>query len=227
MADCLPEVATLDHRIFPTTERLANGWGRGPSSAADRPRFAGLDARLLLGAPRAALDSEARAAMFGFARMPDAVVDRVVAAIAAIWRTAVGTAGTLRSARLRSTTPASASSSASDRPAAGGTTSPSTSLRSAASPHADDPRNGTPLNAASWSSPHDLAQPTVASWQLALRHQTAPGGERGLRLSHYQLSGKSQGGVAAAGIFLWWFPFFSAAKKTEKSGICAKIVQNF
>ncbi|HEX4072836.1 MAG TPA: hypothetical protein VHX68_16775 [Planctomycetaceae bacterium] len=52
-------------------------------------------------------------------------------------------------------------------------------------------------------------------------------GQRGLQLSHHQLFGKSQGGVAAAGIFLWWFPFFCAAEKTEKSGICAKIVQKF
>jgi hypothetical protein len=45
--------------------------------------------------------------------------------------------------------------------------------------------------------------------------------------SHAPFYGKGQGGNFAREIFLWWFPFFCAAEKPEKSGICAKIVQKF
>ena len=39
--------------------------------------------------------------------------------------------------------------------------------------------------------------------------------------------GKSQGPLPGRAIFLWCFPFFCAAEKPEKSGVCAEIVQKF
>ena len=77
------------------------------------------------------------------------------------------------------------------------------------------------------SLPHELRATQGGKLAACPTPSTRAGWRAGLRLSHYQLFGKSQGGVAAAGIFLWWFPFFCAAEKTEKSGICAKIVQKF
>ena len=85
LAEYLPEVATLDHKIFPTPERLAEWLG---GRVAVEPLPIHRDSPdwmlgLLLGAPRAGARPEARAATSGFARMPAPVVDRVVAAIAA------------------------------------------------------------------------------------------------------------------------------------------------
>jgi SAM-dependent methyltransferase len=85
MADYLPEVAELDHRIFPPPERLA-GWFGGHTRtetipiARDTPDWT-------LGSfwahPERVLDAGARAATSGFARMAPDVVERVVAAVAA------------------------------------------------------------------------------------------------------------------------------------------------
>ena len=80
MADYLPEVADLDRRIFPSTEQLAN-WLGGTTRVeiVPIPR----DARdwMLMSFwahPDRVLDAPARNATSGFARMPSAVVDRVV-----------------------------------------------------------------------------------------------------------------------------------------------------
>jgi SAM-dependent methyltransferase len=83
MADYMPEVAELDRRIFPTTESLS-GWLGGTVSVStieipdDTPDWT-------LGSfwahPERVLDPVARAATSGFARMDDAVVDRVVEAV--------------------------------------------------------------------------------------------------------------------------------------------------
>jgi len=83
MRDYLPEVAALDHRIFPTLEQLA-AWLGGDVRCepvpipADTPDWT-------LGSfwahPERVLDREAREATSGFARMAPAVVDRVVAAV--------------------------------------------------------------------------------------------------------------------------------------------------
>jgi SAM-dependent methyltransferase len=83
--DYLPELAELDRRIFPSAERLA-GWLGGTTRIApmaiprDTPDW-------MLGAfwahPERVLDRRARDGTSGFARMNDAVVDRVVAALGA------------------------------------------------------------------------------------------------------------------------------------------------
>jgi len=83
MADYLPEVATLDRRIFPSPERLADWLGGAVRTEAlpiprDTPDW-------MLGAfwahPERVLDPAARAATSGFARMPGAVVARVEDAV--------------------------------------------------------------------------------------------------------------------------------------------------
>jgi SAM-dependent methyltransferase len=83
MRDYLPEVAALDHRIFPPTEQLA-GWLGGDVRTEvlpiprDTPDWT-------LGSfwahPERVLDAGAREATSGFARMTPEVVVRVVAAV--------------------------------------------------------------------------------------------------------------------------------------------------
>jgi SAM-dependent methyltransferase len=85
MADYLPEVAALDHTIFPHPERLAD-WLGGDVEVTpvpiprDTPDW-------MLGSfwahPERVLDPAARAATSGFARMEPRVVERCVAAVAA------------------------------------------------------------------------------------------------------------------------------------------------
>ena len=82
MADYLPEVRELDDRIFPWPETIAGWLGGGRVEtvpiADDTPDW-------MLGSfwahPERVLDPQARAATSGFARMPEAVVERVVAAV--------------------------------------------------------------------------------------------------------------------------------------------------
>ena len=80
MADYLVEVAELDRRIFPPPDRLA-AWLGGDArvEAVPVPRDC---TDWMLGSfwahPERVLDPRARAATSGFARMPAAVVDRVV-----------------------------------------------------------------------------------------------------------------------------------------------------
>lgn len=83
-ADYLPEVAALDHTIFPAVETLA-GWlgGQTEVEVLEIPR----DCQdWMLGAfwahPERVLDAHARAVTSGFARMPVEVVARVVDAVA-------------------------------------------------------------------------------------------------------------------------------------------------
>jgi SAM-dependent methyltransferase len=84
MADYLPEVAALDHVIFPHPERLADWLGGAVAIEPvpiprDTPDW-------MLGSfwahPERVLDPEARAATSGFARMEPTIVDRCVAAVA-------------------------------------------------------------------------------------------------------------------------------------------------
>lgn len=83
MADYLPEVARLDHEIFPVPEQLT-AWlgGRVDVEAVPIPRAT---PDWMLGSfwahPERVLDPAARAATSGFARMPAAVVARVVDAV--------------------------------------------------------------------------------------------------------------------------------------------------
>ena len=84
-ADYLPEVAELDRAIFPAPELLA-GWLGGDVEI--RPLPLRRDCRdWMLGSfwahPERVLDPVARAGTSGFARMDPAIVDRVVAAVAA------------------------------------------------------------------------------------------------------------------------------------------------
>jgi SAM-dependent methyltransferase len=83
MADYLPEVATLDHRIFPQPELIA-GWLGGDVSVETLPVHHDTP-DWMLGSfwahPERVLDAEARAGTSGFARMPGTVVDRVVAEV--------------------------------------------------------------------------------------------------------------------------------------------------
>jgi hypothetical protein len=84
MRDYLPEVAALDHRIFPTMAQMA-AWLGGEVRCepvpipADTPDWT-------LGSfwahPERVLDRAAREATSGFARMPPEVVERVVTAVA-------------------------------------------------------------------------------------------------------------------------------------------------
>jgi SAM-dependent methyltransferase len=85
MADYLPEVAALDHVIFPHPERLADWLGgdvviEPVPIPRDTPDW-------MLGSfwahPERVLDPDARAATSGFARMEPAIVERCVAAVAA------------------------------------------------------------------------------------------------------------------------------------------------
>jgi SAM-dependent methyltransferase len=83
MADYLPEVAALDHRIFPTPERLA-AWLGGTVDVRPVPIRRDVE-DWMLGSfwahPERVLDPVARAATSGFARMDEAVVGRAVAAL--------------------------------------------------------------------------------------------------------------------------------------------------
>jgi SAM-dependent methyltransferase len=83
MTDYLPEVAHLDHDIFPTTETLA-GWLGGEVDA--QPLLLPRDTSdWMLGSfwahPERVLDAQARANTSGFARMPREIVERVVGAL--------------------------------------------------------------------------------------------------------------------------------------------------
>jgi SAM-dependent methyltransferase len=83
ISEYLPEVATLDHQIFPKVETLAS-WLAGTTRVetveipADTPDWT-------LGSfwahPERVLDPAARNATSGFARMPPAVIDRVTEAV--------------------------------------------------------------------------------------------------------------------------------------------------
>ena len=85
LMDYLPEVAELDARIFPPTDRVC-GWLGGSTRvevlpvARDTPDWT-------LGSfwahPERVLDPAARAATSGFARMPDEIVERVVRTVEA------------------------------------------------------------------------------------------------------------------------------------------------
>jgi SAM-dependent methyltransferase len=83
MADYLPEVAELDRRIFPRIETLAN-W-LGGNTCAETVEIPDDTPDWMLGSfwahPERVLDPDAREATSGFARMPDAVVRRVVEAV--------------------------------------------------------------------------------------------------------------------------------------------------
>lgn len=80
MADYLPEVAELDHQIFPSFDKLAE-WLGGPIAVESIP-IPSDTTDWTLGSfwahPERVLDPAARAATSGFARMPEAVVERVV-----------------------------------------------------------------------------------------------------------------------------------------------------
>ena len=84
MADYLPEVAALDHAIFPDPEQIAAWLGGSVELETvpiprDTPDW-------MLGSywahPERVLDADARAATSGFARMPAEVASRVVGAVA-------------------------------------------------------------------------------------------------------------------------------------------------
>ncbi len=83
MADYLPEVAELDQRIFPAPETLAD-WLGGDVDVQPLP-LPRDTTDWMLGSfwahPERVLDEQARANTSGFARMPAAVVQRVVTAL--------------------------------------------------------------------------------------------------------------------------------------------------
>ncbi|MCW2991708.1 MAG: Methyltransferase type 11, partial [Solirubrobacterales bacterium] len=82
MREYLPEVAELDHRIFPHPERVLEWLGGGEVTELPIPRDT---PDWTLGSfwahPERVLDEQARNATSGFARMEPAVVARVVAAV--------------------------------------------------------------------------------------------------------------------------------------------------
>jgi SAM-dependent methyltransferase len=85
MADYLPEVAELDRRIFPSTDRLAQ-WLGGTTRVQTVlvPRDTSDWSLMSFWAhPERVLDASARGATSGFARMPPKTVERVVAAVEA------------------------------------------------------------------------------------------------------------------------------------------------
>jgi SAM-dependent methyltransferase len=80
MADYMPELVELDLRIFPAPEQLAGWLGAGTKVekvpvARDTPDWT---LASFWAHPERVLDARARAGTSGFARMPFAVVDRVV-----------------------------------------------------------------------------------------------------------------------------------------------------
>jgi SAM-dependent methyltransferase len=83
MADYLPEVAELDQRIFPAPEAILH-WLGGDVEVQQLP-LARDTTDWMLGSfwahPERVLDDHARANTSGFARMPPAVVERVVSAL--------------------------------------------------------------------------------------------------------------------------------------------------
>ncbi|MGN6870134.1 MAG: class I SAM-dependent methyltransferase [Solirubrobacteraceae bacterium] len=83
MADYLPEVAELDRRIFPSADALG-GW-LGGSLRVETIEIPDDTPDWMLGSfwahPERVLDPVARAATSGFARMNEAVIDRVVEAV--------------------------------------------------------------------------------------------------------------------------------------------------
>lgn len=84
MAEYLPEVAELDHRIFPLPETI-RAWLGGGTEVATVPVHRDTPDGTLLSFwahPERVLDPGARAATSGFARQPDAVVERVVRQVA-------------------------------------------------------------------------------------------------------------------------------------------------
>src|SRR5262245_4846376 len=84
MADYLPEVAALDHRIFPLPEMLT-AWLGGPARIEVVP-IPHDTCDWMLGSfwahPERVADPDARGGTSGFARMPAIVVARVAAAVA-------------------------------------------------------------------------------------------------------------------------------------------------
>jgi SAM-dependent methyltransferase len=85
MSEYLPEVAELDHRIFPAPEQIA-AW-LGGETRIEPVAIPRDTTDWMLGAfwahPERVLDPRARAATSGFARMAPAVIDRVLAALEA------------------------------------------------------------------------------------------------------------------------------------------------
>lgn len=83
MADYLPEVAALDHQIFPPPELLAE-W-LGGDVRIDKIPIPRDTPDWMLGSfwahPERVLDAKARAATSGFARMPANVVERVISEV--------------------------------------------------------------------------------------------------------------------------------------------------
>jgi SAM-dependent methyltransferase len=83
MRDYLPEVAALDHRIFPAPARIA-AW-LGGDVRCDVVPIPADTTDWMLGSfwahPERVLDRDAREATSGFARMPRDVVERVVGAV--------------------------------------------------------------------------------------------------------------------------------------------------
>jgi hypothetical protein len=85
LADYLPEVAELDRRIFPSLDRIAQWLGGDVRTevvpvARDTPDWTLMS---FWAHPERVLDAAARAGTSGFARMPAAVVERVVTAVRA------------------------------------------------------------------------------------------------------------------------------------------------
>ena len=82
LMDYLPEVAELDRRIFPPPERVADWLGGARvevvEHARDTPDW---NLGSFWAHPERVLDEAARRATSGFARMPAAVVERVVRAV--------------------------------------------------------------------------------------------------------------------------------------------------
>jgi hypothetical protein len=85
MADYLPELAELDRRVFPSTQRLAQ-WLGGTTRVQTVlvPRDTSDWCLMSFWAhPERVLDASARSATSGFARMLPKIVERVVAAVEA------------------------------------------------------------------------------------------------------------------------------------------------
>lgn len=83
MADYLREVAELDRRIFPSVEKLS-AWMGGCTRVEAVPIPRDCSDWMLMSFwahPERVLDPTARSATSGFSRMPDEVVNRVVAAV--------------------------------------------------------------------------------------------------------------------------------------------------
>ncbi len=229
MAEYLPEVATLDHRIFPTPERLAE-WLGGRVAVEPLPIhrdspdwMLGSFWRTPSGCSTPKRGPPPPASRGCRLRSSTAWSRRS----RAIWRTAVGTAGTVRSrARGIRRGPPPHRGHALRRACRGRDDEP-TRLCDLRRLMPDYLRTEALSIVASWQlTPRTARQSNVASWQLALRQILAgvASADYNFRILNY--SARVKGGWRRRGFFCGGFPFFAPQKKQKNRGFVQKLFRD-